>query len=204
MTKAENSTDQLDHPSGPPQPTDAVIPKPETSPNPAQPPPDVGTVPVELSSQPRDRRSSSVSGRRDSYRSSRRSSKAALESLLNLKVNTPAEKFQLLVGREIRFSRDSELSEEDMLALQRGRRVRFLMPRAEAVHTYEQVQLEGQEAPDPDAQSDVDLIAAVDGNIEDIRTISSRLEVAIKVREQYFGNRIKNNLQSFFILFYLN
>ena len=139
--------------------------------------------------QPHPHRASSGSGsaRRDTYRSSRRNSKAALESLLNLKVNTPAEKFQqrmsLRVGWDFRFARDSEFSKEDMLALQRGRTVRFLVPGPEAMHTYEQVQLEGQVTPDMDAQSDVHLIAAVDGNIEDIKAISLRLEIAIKVEE---------------------
>ncbi|OWA51842.1 hypothetical protein BV898_16304 [Hypsibius exemplaris] len=142
---------------------------------------DTSTAPAsQTSREPR----SSVPARRESssYRSSRRNSKAALESLLNLKVNTPTEKFQqrmsLVLGKDIRFARDSDLSEDEMLALQFARRVRFLMP--SHVHTYQQVQLEGEELANSDAQTDVELIAAVDRNIDHIKDVSARLELAIR------------------------
>ena len=89
----------------------------------------------------------------------------------------------LKVGWDIRFARDSGILGGGHAGVAARPDCAVFDAGPEAMHTYEQVQLEGQVTPDMDAQSDVDLITAVDENIEDIKAISSRLEIAIKVDE---------------------
>ncbi|GAU99420.1 hypothetical protein RvY_10427-2, partial [Ramazzottius varieornatus] len=52
----------------------------------------------------------------------------------------------MVLGRDIRFARDSLLSEEDLYEMAKQKRVRFLMPRPEDVITCEPVYLEGQKS----------------------------------------------------------
>ena len=85
----------------------------------------------------------------------------------------------LVLGRDIRFARDSGLSEEDLYAMAKEKRVRFLIPRPEDVVIYEPVLLEGQESTRRTAQNDVELLEHLDKNLEDLREVAEKINRVI-------------------------